>query len=165
MKKRVEQERMMIISWHLGLPSIFSTIDLINLAALKQTRLIRDYKSSRRRRLTASSHTTGHAGPHPAVHREWHTYFCAGFSFVSCRGCSALCTTPTGFTHFVCTVVPLSEVGGLLCSSLELLVVLILSIFSPSRILPVLCLLLTPVASIWHHCQTYFDSRTTGLPR
>src|ERR671924_1121438 len=28
------------------------------------------YKSSRRRRLTASSHTTGHAGPHPAVQRE-----------------------------------------------------------------------------------------------
>lgn len=28
-----------------------------------------------------------------------------------------------------------------------------------------LWLLLTPVASIWHHCQTYFDSRATGLPR
>jgi hypothetical protein len=31
-------------------------------------------KSSRRRRLTASSHTTVHAGPHTAVHREWHSY-------------------------------------------------------------------------------------------
>jgi hypothetical protein len=48
---------------------------------------------------------------------------------------SALCTTPTGFTHFVCTAVPLSEAFGLLCSFLELLFVLILSMFSPSRLL------------------------------
>ena len=54
---------------------------------------------------------------------------------------STLCATPTGvavapwrhFTHFVCTVVPLSEAFGLLCSSCELLIVLILSMFSPSR--------------------------------
>jgi len=46
---------------------------------------------------------------------------------------STLCTTPTGFTHFVCAVVPLSEVFSLLCSSSELLIVLILSMFSPSR--------------------------------
>jgi hypothetical protein len=46
---------------------------------------------------------------------------------------STLCTTPTGFTHFVCTVVPLSEAFGLSSSSLELLIVLILSMFSPSR--------------------------------
>ncbi len=32
----------------------------------------RTIKSSRGRRLTAPSHTTGHAGPHPAVHRERH---------------------------------------------------------------------------------------------
>ena len=30
------------------------------------------FQSSRERRLTAPSHTTGHAGPHPAVHRERH---------------------------------------------------------------------------------------------
>ena len=46
---------------------------------------------------------------------------------------STLCATPIGFTHFVCTVVPLSEAFGLLCSSCELLIVLILSMFSPSR--------------------------------
>ena len=47
---------------------------------------------------------------------------------------SNLCTTPTGFTHFVCTVAPLSEGFGLLCSSYELLIVLILSMFSPSQL-------------------------------
>ena len=46
---------------------------------------------------------------------------------------STLSTTPTGFTHFVCEVVPLSEVFGLPCSSCELLILLILSVFSPSR--------------------------------
>ena len=46
---------------------------------------------------------------------------------------STLSTTPMGFTHFVCTVVPLSEAFGLLCSSCELLILLILSMFSPSR--------------------------------
>jgi hypothetical protein len=46
---------------------------------------------------------------------------------------STLCATPTGFTHFVCTGVPLSEAFGLLCSSCELLILLILSMFSPSR--------------------------------
>ena len=47
---------------------------------------------------------------------------------------SNLCTPPTGFTHFVCTVAPLSEGFGLLCSSYELLIVLILSMFSPSQL-------------------------------
>ena len=64
---------------------------------------------------------------------------------------STLCTNPIGFTHFVCTVVPLSEVFGLLCSSCELLIVLILSMFSPSqRTLTSLVLWprLTPVVSI-----------------
>jgi hypothetical protein len=50
---------------------------------------------------------------------------------------STLCTAPTGFTHFVCTAVPLSEVFGLLCSSFDLLSLLILSMFSPSRSLGV----------------------------
>ena len=45
---------------------------------------------------------------------------------------STLCTTPIGFTHFGCTPVLLSEAFGLLSSSLELLSVLILSMFSPS---------------------------------
>ena len=55
------------------------------------------------------------------------------FLLVRIENCSALWAIPTGFTHFVCTVVPLSEKFGLLCSSLELLIVLILSMFSPSR--------------------------------
>ena len=46
---------------------------------------------------------------------------------------STLCTTPIGFTHFICTIVPLSEAFGLLCSSCELLILLILSMFSPSQ--------------------------------
>jgi hypothetical protein len=40
---------------------------------------------SRERRLAAPSHTTGHAGPHPAVRQTWRHRFCAGLSFVSCR--------------------------------------------------------------------------------
>ena len=47
---------------------------------------------------------------------------------------STLCSTPTGFTHFVRSGVPLSEGFGLLCSSYELLIVLILSVFSPSQL-------------------------------
>jgi len=46
---------------------------------------------------------------------------------------STLSTTPTGFTRFVCEVVPLSEAFGLPCSSCELLILLILLMFSPSR--------------------------------
>ena len=45
---------------------------------------------------------------------------------------STLCAIPTGFTHFVCTAVLVFEAFGLLCSSRELLIVLILSMFSPS---------------------------------
>ena len=52
---------------------------------------------------------------------------------------STLCTTPIGFTHFVCTGVPLSEAFGFLCSSCELLILLILSMFSPSQQLLSLC--------------------------
>src|ERR1700690_4096693 len=37
---------------------------------------------------------------------------------------STLCTTPIGFTHFVCTAVSRSEIFSLLCSSHELLIVL-----------------------------------------
>ena len=44
--------------------------------------------SSRERRLTAPSHTTGHAGPHPAVRQvirsRWYRS-CVGLPFVSCR--------------------------------------------------------------------------------
>jgi hypothetical protein len=46
---------------------------------------------------------------------------------------STLSTAPTGFTRFVCKVVPLSEAFGLPCSSCELLILLILLMFSPSR--------------------------------
>ena len=49
------------------------------------------------------------------------------------EGGSTLSTTPTGFTYFVCVVVPLSEAFGLPCSPYELLILLILSMFSPSR--------------------------------
>jgi hypothetical protein len=45
---------------------------------------------------------------------------------------SVLCAIPTGFTHFVCTAVLLSEAFSLLGSSHELLSILILSMFSPS---------------------------------
>jgi hypothetical protein len=79
---------------------------------------------------------------------------------------SALSTTPMGFTHFVCVVVPLSEVFGLLCSSYELLILLILSMFGPSRKKNIgnmasadSCRLnLTSLSGL-------LVSRTTGLPR
>ncbi|MEI6291765.1 MAG: hypothetical protein WCP19_15195 [Chloroflexota bacterium] len=63
---------------------------------------------------------------------------------------STLCTIPTGFTRFACTAVSLSETFGLPCSSLELLILLILSVFSPSQqLLSTLVLWprLTPAAS------------------
>jgi hypothetical protein len=46
---------------------------------------------------------------------------------------STLCKTPTGFTRFDSAVVPLSVVFGLWSSSCELLIVFILSVFSPSQ--------------------------------
>ena len=62
---------------------------------------------------------------------------------------SALCSSPTSFTCFACTVVPLSEDFCLPCSFRELLIVLILSLFSPSRKKnSVLWLRLTPAISI-----------------
>ncbi|HEY5158314.1 MAG TPA: hypothetical protein VII93_10180 [Anaerolineales bacterium] len=45
---------------------------------------------------------------------------------------SPLCSSPTGFTCFVGAAVPLSAGFCLLRSSLELLIVLILLLFSPS---------------------------------
>jgi len=62
---------------------------------------------------------------------------------------STLSTTPTGFTYFVCRVVLLSEAFGLLGSSCELLILLILSCSAlPEKKTPVLWLRLTPIASV-----------------
>ena len=66
-----------------------------------------------------------------------------------------LCTTPTDFTHFACTEVPLSEGFGLLCSSHELLIVLILSMFSPSQ----LSIHLTGTMASADSCFLYDTSR------
>jgi len=80
---------------------------------------------------------------------------------------STLCTTPTGFTHFVCTAAPRSEAFGHPCSSHELLSILILSMFSPSQ--PTLA---TGTMASADPCRLnlaslpgLLDSRTAGLPR
>src|SRR5271157_2976514 len=60
--------------------------------------------------------------------------FALDFLPVRTEDCSTLCTIPMGFTHFACTPAPLSEVFSLLRSSFELLVLLILLMFSPSHL-------------------------------
>src|SRR5512139_3195474 len=118
--------------------------------------LMKGVQSSRRRRLTASSHTTGHAGPHPAVHREWRRASCARGSSVSCRGCSALCTIPTGFTRFACTVVPLYRGRRpfvFIPRTARRTTLLDVQPFPKKT--SVLWPRLTPVISIWHYYQTY----------
>ena len=74
---------------------------------------------------------------------------------------SALWSVPTGFTGFACPAVPLSGEGCLLCSSHELLMVLVLSRRSalPTSIAVVLWPLLTPAASAWLLSQGYRSSR------
>ena len=58
--------------------------------------------------------------------------FALDFLPVHTEDCSTLCTIPMGFTRFACcTPAPLPEVFSLLCSSLELLVLPILLMFSP----------------------------------
>lgn len=71
---------------------------------------------------------------------------------------SALWTAPTGFTGFACPAGPLSGEVRLPCSSLELLKVLAplgVRAFPAMEASPVLCPLLTPVASAWLLNQAY----------
>ena len=78
---------------------------------------------------------------------------------------STLRSNPTGFTCFVCSVVPLPEGFCLLRSSHELLTVLILSLFGPSqKKLLVLWPLLTSATSACPLEQGYFPARWQTSP-
>jgi len=80
---------------------------------------------------------------------------------------STLRSNPAGFTCFAGSEVPLSEGFYLLCSSHELLTVLILLTVLPfpkKKKLSVLWLLLTPVISTCPLEQDYLFGSMTGLP-